>query len=239
MSTDPLSGTFDAYARTTADPRFTEWLRGRAEPDWTAATTHRFTRKLGNDTLDEGVFRRYLLQDYAALQAGATVTGYAVGQAPTMAEKARLTESLAVLTGDEHDYFERSFDALDVPEDEYSDPSLTPTTRAFCDLGRLAAYQGDFEETLASILAGEWVYFAWADAVADDTPSRFYLAEWIDIHHTERFEAYVEWLRNRLDEYGPALSPRRQRSVESVFTRKIALEVAFFEQGYDSPREQH
>lgn len=33
--------TFDAYAADRTDVRFTDWLRGRADPDWTAAVDGR------------------------------------------------------------------------------------------------------------------------------------------------------------------------------------------------------
>ena len=200
---------------------------------WTDATRHRFVKELGADTLDDEIFRRYLVQDHAFLETGASVTGYAVGQAHTMDEKARLTEALAMLTGSENEYFERSFDALDVPEADRTNPQLTPTTRAFQDLMLRAALEGGYEETLTVTLAAEWVYLSWATHINDQSPSRFYLDEWIEIHAIQQFEEYVTWLREQVDRYGPELSSERQGRVDALFGQVVELEAAFFDMAYE------
>lgn len=224
--------TFEAYATGRADARFTDWLRERSESDWTAATEHRFVRELADGTVDDAVFRRYLVQDYAFVGTLTSAFGYAVGQAPTMEARSSLTEFLGTLTDEENDYFERSFDTLDVPVNDRTDPPRADVTEAFEDLLIRAALEGDYEETLAVLVPAEWIYLSWATA-ASDAPEKFYLREWIELHDTPEFEAFVEWLRRELDEYGPSLHERRQRRIERLFRRTVALEVAFFDAAYE------
>ncbi len=224
--------TFEAYAATRSDARFTDWLRERSEPNWASATEHRFVRDLVNGTLEDAVFRRYLVQDYAFVGTLTSAFGYAIGQAPTIEAKGLLTDFLGTLTDEENDYFERSFDELGVPDEDRTDPSRADVPQAFEDLLIRAALEGDYEETLAVLVPAEWVYLTWATA-ASDPPERFYLREWIELHDTPEFEAFVEWLRRELDEYGPSLNERRQRSVERLFCRTVALEVAFFDAAYE------
>lgn len=223
----------EGYAVTRDDERFTEWLRRRSEPNWTDVTTHRFTRQLGTGDLDDEIFRRYLVQDYAFLDVLVGAIGHAVGHAPTMKSKARLTEFLAVLTDEENDYFERAFRALDVPESTYLDADLTPTTRAFEDLVKRAARSGGYGETLAVIVPAEWIYLTWATAVDQYEPSRFYLREWIDLHTGDAFEGIVRWLRAELDREGETVSVRRRNRIARLFRRTVELEVAFFDSAYD------
>ncbi|AEN04827.1 transcriptional activator, TenA family [halophilic archaeon DL31] len=144
-----VTATFDAYATDRTDARFTDWLRARSEPDWTDAVEHRFVHELADGTVDDAVFRRYLVQDYAFVWTLTGVFGYAVGQAPTMDAKASLTGFLGTLTDEENDYFERSFDALGVSPDERTDPVPADATEAFEDLLTRAALEGEYEETLA------------------------------------------------------------------------------------------
>ena len=219
------------YAETHADPRFTDWLRERAEPGWTEATTHRFVREVGEGTVEDSVFRRYLLQDYAFVEALVGTFGHAVGEAPTMAAKARLVSFLGVLTDDEDDYFERAFDAVNVSESASTDPNTTATTRAFDDLLYRVRSEGGYAETLAVLTAAEWV-LAWASAI-EGRPSQFYLAEWIDLHDNDGFRSFVAWLRDELDREGVAASPHRRRRIDWLFRRTVELEVAFFESAYD------
>ncbi|MXV62142.1 transcriptional regulator [Natronorubrum sp. JWXQ-INN-674] len=226
----------------TDDPRFTDWLRERAEPAWTDAIEHSFTDELGAGTLSEDAFVEYLVQDYAFVNDLVGAFGHVVGQAPDMAAKRSLVEFLDTITDDENDYFERSFEALEVPESRRNDPELVEPTAAFVDLLGRGAAEGGYAETLAVLVPAEWIYERWAVAAveayaesgADGSPSAgadlpFYYVEWIDLHATDGFRDFVDWLRSQLDAIGPALSPRRQARVESLFRRTVDLEVAFFD----------
>lgn len=139
--------SFDAYAAARDDAAFTDWLRARAEPDWTAAVTHRFARDLCSGDLDDEAFRRYLVQDYAVVETLVGAFGRAIGAAPTMDAKSSLAEFVAVLTDD---YFERAFAALGVADSERAAPDLTPTTRAFEDLLERAGSEGGYREGAAA-----------------------------------------------------------------------------------------
>jgi PGF-CTERM protein len=61
-----------------------------------------------------------------------------------MKAKARLGTFIHTLTTDENDYFERSLDALDVPESDRREPELMPATRAFEDLLERVAREGGY-----------------------------------------------------------------------------------------------
>ncbi|PSQ43606.1 transcriptional regulator [Halobacteriales archaeon SW_7_68_16] len=213
--------------------RFTEWLRERSEPDWTAATEHRFTAELADDTVDDEVFGRYIVADYRFVETLTSTVGYAAAQAPTVDAKARLAGFLETVTTDETDYFERSFDALGVPDSERGDAPQRAVTREFDDLLRRASHEGGYAETLAVFVPAEWIYLTWATRASEgDRPDRFYLDEWIDLHAVEAFETFVTWLQAELDAVGPTLSARRQRRVAHLFERTVELEVAFFDAAY-------
>ncbi|MFB6280577.1 MAG: TenA family protein [Haloferacaceae archaeon] len=214
-----------------AGERFSDWLRDRT--DWTDATRHRFVEEVRRDAVDDAVFGRYLVADYAFLEAGARKTARTASQAPTIEEMGRHAESLSVLTGGEHDYFLRAFDELGIPEERRRDPDLPSSVEAFIDFLYRATDEGGYEESLAVEAAAEWVYLDWCAYAAEGAPDRWVLAEWLDVHRTDWFESYVGWLRERLDEYGPRLSPRRRRRVARLFERTVAHETAFFDAAYD------
>ena len=210
---------------------FTESLRESSA--WDEATRHRFVEGYRDGTLEDDVFRSYLIDDYAFLETGARVTALAAADAPTMDEMGYLADQLGVLTGGENDYFVRAFDELGVSEDEYENPDLHPTTEAFNDFMLRVANQHGYEETLAAVTAAEWVYLDWCGYVAEAEHDSWYLEEWVDIHVVEEFADYVEWLRAQLDELGPELSPRRKERVAELFRRTVELEARFFDAAYD------
>jgi thiaminase/transcriptional activator TenA len=239
VTSDPHSDTtrtfqtYAAYERAHDDPRFSEWLRSTAEPSWTEATEHQFVAELGAGTVDDAVFARYLVQDYAFVTTLADLVGYAAGDAPTTRAKNRLAGFLGTLTSEEDDYFERAFDALSIPPRSRTAPEKTETTAAFEDLLLRAAHEGGYAESLSALLAVEWVYCEWGTAHADADLDRFYHAEWIDLHAVPAFVSFVDWLRDQLDEAGPDLSPRREARVARHFRRAVDLEVAFFDAAYE------
>jgi thiaminase/transcriptional activator TenA len=227
---------YDDYRATVSDPRFTDWLRKRAEPDWTNAVDHRFTRELGRGALSEAVFAEYLVQDYAFLDVLVSTFGFAVAQAPDVSAKRAHIEFLDTLTDEENNYFERSFSALGVDDTRWEQPELSTTTAAFVDLFARTAREGGYAETLAAIVPAEWIYAEWATReasaheAASDLP--FYFADWIELHANPSFEEFVTWLRGQLDAHGPTLSPAREREIERIFCRTVDLEVAFFDDAY-------
>ena len=210
---------------------FTDQLQDSS--DWEEATRHRFVEQYRDGTLEDDVFRSYLVDDYSFLEMGARVTALAAADAPTMDEMGYLADQLAVLTGGENDYFLRAFEELGVPEDEYEEPDLHPTTEAFNDFMLRVANQNGYEETLAAVTAAEWVYLDWCTYAAEAEYDRWYLDEWVEIHVVDDFVEYTDWLRAQLDERGPELSPRRGERVEEIFRRTVELEARFFDAAYD------
>lgn len=227
-----MAGMTDKTADTGEDELFTEQLRTQAQPEWTAATEHRFTEELIDGTLSDEVFRRYLVQDFVFVHTLASAIGYGAGQAPTLAAKAELASFLQAVATDETDYFERALDALSVPESDRRDPPLHPVTARFDDLLVRAALEGGYAETLAVIVPAEWIYLTWAER-AEQLPEQFYLAEWIDLHTGDGFESTVAFLRQELDSTAQTLSPRRRQRVSRLFEQVVALEIDFFEMAYE------
>lgn len=210
---------------------FTERLRDQLESEWQAATDHQFVQQLQAGTLDDAVFRRYLAQDYVFIESLASLVGFAIGDAPNMSAKTRLTEFLGVLTADENDYFQRAFDALSPPAGTTLDSAPNATTATFQDLLHRAAREG-YPEALSVLVPAEWIYLSWA-STNTSRPDQFYFAEWIDLHSTQEFADFVGWLRDELDAQAREMAPSRRKRLERHFTRTVELEAAFFDAAFD------
>lgn len=218
----------------SGDARFTEWLRETSEPAWSGATRHRFTSRLADGSLSEEAFRYYLLQDYGFVRTLVSVAGHAVGNAPTLEAQRHFIEFLDNVTDEENDYFERSFEALDVDPSLAEDPPVDAVNQHFQNLLVRCALEGGYEFSLVSILPVEWVYVRWAHNVekSDDLP--FYYREWIELHDNPQLSEFVEWMRNQLDEIGPRLPRDRQNELADRFQQVVILEEAFFDSAMNS-----
>lgn len=211
--------------------RFSERLRAAAEPHWSAAIGHRFTRELADDSLPDAVYARYLVQDYVFLDVLVRVVAHAIATAPAMPAQSKLAAFLAAVTSEENDYFLRSFDALGLAREDWRRGAPAPVTQRLSDLMLTAAREG-YAEALAVLLPAEWIYLSWAKAIEDAAPARFYLKEWIDLHTVPPFAAFVGWLREETDRAGADLPPARQARLSALFTEMAELEVAFFDAAF-------
>ncbi|HSK41343.1 MAG TPA: TenA family protein [Arenibaculum sp.] len=225
--------TFEDRYRADPEARFTDWLRDEAEPHWTRMTTHRFARELGAGTLDDGVAGRYLVQDYAFVDAFVSLLGSAIALAPAMPSKRPFAQFAAAVTADENDFFLRSFEALGIDEDTWKTPRLLPVTRDFIDMLAAAGRSGSYARVLGVLVAAEWSYLTWAQACPAERPGRFWLAEWIDLHAITPFEAFVTWLREETDRVGAAADDETRRAMGDDFRRMMILEEAFFDAAYE------
>jgi thiaminase/transcriptional activator TenA len=105
---------FAAWAEARQDARFTDWLRADVAAVWEQAADHRFARELAAGSIDDAVFRRYLIQDYSFIDVFCTLLGFAVGHAPSLQDRIPLAQFLGLVTSEENTYFERALAAVGV-----------------------------------------------------------------------------------------------------------------------------
>lgn len=212
--------------------RFTDELRDGVSDTWQAVACHPFTDALADGTLDPAKLRRYLIQDHRFIDRFVVLLASAVAHAPTLADRIPGCQFLALVTGPENTYFERSFAALGVTEADRADTPDAAVTAEFKALMRDAAVSGSYARMLAVLTVAEWSYLSWANRVKDRRPADFWHAEWIDLHTGAYFESVVAWLRGQLDAVGPALPAAEKAQVRTDFARAVTLEQAFFDHAW-------
>jgi thiaminase/transcriptional activator TenA len=226
--------SFAAYVSRGGEGSFTQWLRDSSGDLWDGAVLHRFTKAIGDDVLPEEVFRSYLLQEYAFVETSATVLGYTIAKAPSMREKAKLTQALAGLTTTQEEFFQRAFQHLEVPRSDWDHPVLANPVQAFQDFVVRTAATGAYEEPLTTMLAAEWIYLTWCTAASKTPASGSLVRNWVDLHVASDFEEGVSWLREQLDEIGPQLSSQRQLRLAQLFVRTLDLEIVFHDVPFEA-----
>lgn len=211
---------------------FSDELRQAVDADWTAAVRHPFTDGLFTDSLPPETLRRYFVQDYQFIDSFVALLGAAVATADGYGPRAVLARQLGVVAGDESTYFERVFDALDVPRSDRERPALDGTTSAFNALMESARVSGEYAYCLAVLAVAEWLYLDWAERAPAQPPDSFICAEWIELHRGEAFRDWVGWLRGELDRVGPSLDETARERCLAYFRQATKLELGFFEAAY-------
>jgi thiaminase (transcriptional activator TenA) len=208
--------------------RFTETLRAASEPGWSRAVGHRFVKELFAGTVPDAVMARYLIQDHRFLDSFLTLLGAALATADTFAAKLRFGRFIGIVSSEENTYFLRAFEALGVTEDRRAADPDTPPTAGFKAIMREAAQTHGYAAALSVLVVTEWLYLDWASRAPKPPPDNFVHAEWIGLHDSPGFRAFVDFLRAELDRVG-AVEPDLCRN---FFRRAVALELAFFDAAY-------
>ncbi|MCK0197224.1 TenA family protein [Ancylobacter sp. 6x-1] len=211
---------------------FAQELRAENSENWNAAVQHRFVEEIFRGSVSPEVMRRYLIQDYQFIDRFTALIGAAIASADRFSSRIRFARFAAMIVSDENTYFQRAFDALDVPQAERDGPVLSPETTAFQALMQEAARSLDYASCLAVLNVAEGLYLDWADQPGRPLPRDFVHAEWITLHNNEGFRDFVGWLRSELDRVGGALNPERAAPARAFFRRAVELERAFFDHVY-------
>ena len=210
---------------TTIDTRLTA-------PTWDAAVGHRFVQELWRGELAPGVLSTYLVQDNQFFDSFVALMGAAVASADSVQPRVVHARQLAVVAGPENDFFARALDALDVPLGERTSPVLLEPTQGFLELMDTARRSADYTLCLTVLLVAEWLYLDWATRPDADAPDEPIQREWIELHRGPAFEAWVAFLRSEFDRVTARADAARREQVRELFTRAVALELAFFEAAY-------
>ncbi len=218
-----------APAPRVSDQGFADSAKLAAGPLWENACSHPFTVALGDSTLPREAMAAYLVQDYDFIGTLVSMVGFAVGKAPDMTGMARLSAFLAAVTSEENTYFQRSFEALAVPEGEREHPQLHPVTRQFIAVMDEVGREGSYGEILATLLPAEWIYLSWAEAQAAKAPEPFYFGEWVALHANPDFRAFVMWLKAETDRIAVSADDQERQAMAARFATMVQLEVDFFD----------
>ena len=194
---------------------------------WTKATNHIFTEQLGDDVLSDEAWSKYLIQDYAFVEALTSLVGFAVGKAPAMYQKKKLTKFLEILTGAEDDFFKDAFAKARVPESDWFNAHNSEVTTGFKTLFSQACL-GGYPEILSVLLPVEWVYLSWATNKKSKNPRKIYL-DWIELHNNEEFEQFIIFLQTELNESVGDLLGTEKTNLISLFKKACELEILFFD----------
>mmetsp|Transcript_51718 Transcript_51718/g.60427 ORF Transcript_51718/g.60427 Transcript_51718/m.60427 type:complete len:219 (+) Transcript_51718:38-694(+) len=213
---------------------FTDKLRSEAGEQWDRVINHKFTTELASGKINREVLKRYLIQDHRFLDSFVVLLASMVAKARTLEDRIPGCQFLALITGTENTYFERSFEKLGCAEKSTRDKIPNePCTSAFINLMQEVAQSGNLGEMLSVLVVCEWSYLQWGQKVENHTNrDDFMTYEWVDLHSGEGFEGVVNYLRGLLDREGDVLDDVNREQCKKRFLQAIEIEEQFFDFAY-------
>jgi ferredoxin len=112
---------------------FTEDLYAIGQPAWEEQLQHPFVEGLGNGTLPEERFKRWVLQDYRYLKEFARVFAWAAAKADRLESMAWYASVLELTLNTEMELHRAYAARFDLTPEELEAEPMWPTTRAYTD----------------------------------------------------------------------------------------------------------
>jgi thiaminase (transcriptional activator TenA) len=221
--------------------RLTDDLYRAAQPLWDAQLEHPFVKGIGDGTLEEERFKRWVLQDYGYLKEFARIFAWAVAKADRLESMGWYAKVLDLTLNGEMELHRGYAARFGITLEALEAEPMWPTTRAYTDFLVRTAADGDMADLLAALLPCAWGYVVIGQALAAEPPPedpRY--ADWIAMYASDEFRGAGEWLRAELDRVGSELSAEKQARLREIFVLSSRYELRFWDmcwtgESWDSP----
>lgn len=210
--------------------KLTDELYAAAEPIWAAQVEHPFVKGLGDGTLEEDLFKRWVLQDYRYLKEFARVFAWATAKADRLSSMSWYAGVLDLTLNTEMELHRQYAGRFGLTVQDLEMEPMWPTTRAYTDFLVRTAADGDMLELLAALLPCAWGYVYLARRLAQGSPpeDQRYI-DWITQYASEEFAQAAEWLRDEMDRLAEGISLEKKARLLEIFLVSSRYEWGFWE----------
>jgi thiaminase/transcriptional activator TenA len=223
-------GRGPAAAPTPGGPgSFTASLWSAAAPIQARILAHPFLAGLADGSLDEDVFRGYVVQDSHYLKGFARALALAAGRAPADDEIVFLATAGAEAITVEHELHEGFIAAFGLSPAGVAATPRSPTTTAYVDFMLAHAAAGAYEDGLAAVLACFWIYREVGRELVAGGSSDPHYQRWIDTYAGDEFSAQVDELLRIVDRRAVALDAAARERFTAIWLTGCRYEWCFWD----------
>lgn len=209
---------------------FTDTLADDAAPIFDAIVDHPMVARLGDGTLEEAPFRRWVRQDYLYLADYSRVFAYGAARAPDLGRARRFATLLGETLETEMDLHRAYAAEFGITEAELEATDPSPTTRGYTDfLVRVAATES-FGDLVAALLPCMWGFHDTATRLrADGLPDEERYAEWVETYAGDEFGELAAWCQDLMDDVATGRPERIRARYRDRFRTSLRYEYRFWD----------
>jgi len=208
-------------------------LRAAAADVWEAQHRHPFVRGIGDGTLPEAAFRRYVRQDYLFLIDYGRLLALGAARAPLLEWMRRFAALARAVLEDEMALHRELAARWRIGAAELESETAEPETRGYVDFLLRTAALGDFAELTAALLPCMWGYAEIGERLAAaGPPDHPGYAEWIAVYADDEFAQLAAWCRELTDAAGSGLGEAGVARMHAAFRASSEHELAFWEMAW-------
>lgn len=209
---------------------FTDELYAAAEPIWSAQLEHPFVTGIGDGSLAEERFQRWVLQDYRYLKEFARIFAWAVAKADRLETMGWFATVLDLTLNTEMELHRQYAARFGLKPADLEAAPMWPTTRAYTDFLVRTAADGDLADLVAALLPCAWGYVHVAQGLAAaGTPSDRRYADWIAQYASDEFAQAAEWLKGEMNRLAADSSVEKRERLRDLFVLSSRYEWQFWE----------
>lgn len=209
---------------------FTDELYEAVSDIWAAQVGHPFVQGLGDGSLEEERFKRWVRQDYLYLKEFARIFAWAVAKADRLEAMSWYAAVLDLTLNTEMGLHRQYAARFDISEEELESEPMWPTTRAYTDFLVRTAADGDMPDLLAALLPCAWGYCHVARKLAErGVPGDQRYADWIEQYASDEFDQAAGWLRAELNRLVEDAGPEKRERLRELFVVSSQYEWMFWE----------
>jgi thiaminase/transcriptional activator TenA len=209
---------------------FTQDLHAAAKPIWDAQLRHPFVAGIGDGTLDEELFKNWVLQDYRYLKEFARIFAWAVAKADRLEEMGWYAAVLNLTLNTEMELHRQYAARFGLTPQDLEAAPMWPTNRAYTDFLVRTAADGDMADLVAALLPCAWGYVYVAKDLAKRAPpddQRY--ADWIAQYASDEFAEAAEWLKDEMNRLAEGTTPEKRGRLTEIFVLSSRYEWRFWE----------
>jgi len=215
---------------TTQTQPLTDALYAAVKPIWDAQLEHPFVRGIGDGTLEEARFRRWVIQDYSYLKEYSRMFAWAVAKADRLESMGWYAAVLNLTLNTEMALHRKYAERFGISTAELEAAEVWPTTRAYTDFLVRTAADGDMPDLLAALLPCAWGYaYIGEQLAAGSPPSDQRYADWIALYASAEFHEAADWLKAELNREAEGATPEKRKRLEEIFVLSSRYEWMFWE----------
>lgn len=193
-----------------------------------------FNREVSNGTLDEKIFRSYVIQDYFFLQNFKKVYEILLSRAPDERGKRVIADILEGIDEEIESVHTVYFKKYGITNQELLESSPNTTTESYNSYLMKTATREPFEVGLIATLPCHWIYYQLGVDMkkAKQVEGNPY-QEWIDEYGTMSWEeSDTKILVDLVEHYMKNTTEENRKKIEKAYEKAVGLEYRFWDTVY-------
>lgn len=215
-----------------------ERLKSDCLDDWHSYTQHEFVRQMGEGSLPEAAFRKYLVQDYLFLIQFARAYALSIYKSRSLKEMRHGLEGLKAILDTEMDLHVRICERWGISATELEEEAEASETIAYTRFVLDAGNAGDLLDLYVSLAPCMIGYGEIGAALKDmATPQNPY-REWILEYASEGYQQLAADTKAHINQLALEMSSdARYPKLKSLFRAASCLEADFWQMGLNAAAE--